>query len=258
MTEGLGLAGARRAKIETLVRERGAISVKELCQELKKSEATIRRDILELADKGSVTRTHGGVMVNSNVIYDLPNKERKSLWAAEKGRIGHAAIQMLTGNEVVFLDAGTTSLAVAEQAHLKPSCHYVTTSLGVARRLKAQEIEDFFLVGGSYNAVNDSFVGTLAIAAIRSLSFDISFLCCSAINMSRGSIGMFDHAYSQIHKEAIAASQANYVIADSSKFEATAFIWTAELRELDGVITNHELNDDIVTQLKEKMEVVLV
>jgi DeoR/GlpR family transcriptional regulator of sugar metabolism len=256
--DGVDLAGARRARIEELVRERGAVSVQELCEEFEKSEATIRRDLLELANKGSVTRTHGGVMINSHVIYDLPNDKRKSIGADEKRRIADAAIEMLTGDEVVFLDAGTTALAVAEQAQRKPDCHYVTTSLGVARRLKAQKIENFFLVGGSYNGINDSFVGTLAIAAIRSLSFDISFLCCSSINVSRKSIGLHDHAYSQTQKEAISASRLNYVIADDTKFQATALIWTAEFRELDGIITNRELDDSIAAQLKEqKMEVVL-
>ena len=252
MNEHSNLSGVRRRKIAQLVEERGAVAVRDLCEQFGMSEATIRRDLRELGEKGVVTRTHGGVMINATtprVMSDLPNEERKQVGSEEKRRIGLAAIEMLAGNEVVFLDAGTTALAVADNAHKKPGCRYVTTCLGVARRLRSQEIPSFFMIGGSYQCVNDSFAGTLAISALRSLSFDVSFLCCSAIDIARRSISMGDEAYSQVQREAITVSRRNIVVAHREKFTSNAFICTAGFDNIDAVITDRGLDRDSVSRL---------
>ncbi len=258
MAENLNLSGVRRRKIAELVEQRGSLGVRDLCEQFGMSEATIRRDLRELGEQGLVTRTHGGVMINSRVMSDLPNEERKLLATDAKRRIGLAALELLTGDEVVFLDAGTTALCLAENASLRPDCRYVTTSLGVARRLKVQGIRSFFVIGGAYQSVNDSFVGTLAISALRSLSFDIAFLCCSAVDVTHRSIAIADEAYSQIHKEAIASSRRRIVIAHHDKFAANAFVRTANFDHLDGIVTNRELDDDVLARLSSTdLEVIL-
>jgi DeoR/GlpR family transcriptional regulator of sugar metabolism len=258
MTYNVNLSGVRRRKIAQLVQERGSVAVRDLCEQFGMSEATIRRDLRELGDKGVVTRTHGGVMINAGVMSDLPNEERKLVGSEEKGRIGLAAIQMLGGDEVVFLDAGTTALAVADNAHMKSGCRYVTTCLGVARSLRSQDIPSFFMVGGSYQSVNDSFAGTLAISTLRALSFDVSFLCCSAIDIARRSISIGDEIYSQVQREAIAVSRRNFVVAHSDKFTANAFIRTASFDDLDGIITDSGLDRELISRLQNGgLEVVL-
>lgn len=252
------LSGVRRRKIAQIVHEQGAVGVRDLCERFGMSEATIRRDLRELDDLGVVTRTHGGVMMNSRVMADLPNEQRKQVGLEEKRRIGLAAIDLLSGDEVVFLDAGTTALAIADHASMRSGCRYVTTCLGVARRLREQEIPSFFMVGGSYQSVNDSFAGTLAISALRSLSFDIAFLCCSAVDIARRAIALGDEAYSQVQREAISVSRRNVVVAHRDKFAANAFIRTATFDELDTIVTDRDLASESVAHLQGAgLEVVL-
>lgn len=250
MQENTNLSGVRRRKIAQIVQEHGSVAVRDLCQRFGMSEATIRRDLRELDELGVVTRTHGGVMMNARVMADLPNEERKQVGSEEKRRIGLAAIDLLSGDEVVFLDAGTTALAVADNASRKPGCRYVTTCLGVARRLREQEIPSFFMIGGSYQRVNDSFAGALAISALRSLSFDVSFLCCSAVDIVRRSISIGDEAYSQVQREAIAVSRRNIVVAHRDKFSANAFIRTAGFEDLDTIVTDRDLDRDAVARVR--------
>lgn len=259
MSEHLDLAAVRRQKITDVVRARGSMGIRDLSDQFSVSEATIRRDLKSLDDGGVVVRTHGGVLINSNVMVDLPNEERKSVGAEEKRRIGQAAIEMLSGDEVVFLDAGTTAHAVAAHAHKKPGCNYVTTSLGVANQLQAQGIANFYMIGGSYQPVNDSFAGALAISALRALSFDIAFLCCSAVDVNKRSISVASEVYSQVQKEVILNSRRRFVVADSRKFRSNAFMRTARFDQISGIITNLELDENMITQVQEAdLELVLV
>ncbi|MHA7874530.1 DeoR/GlpR family DNA-binding transcription regulator [Roseivivax sp.] len=257
MKDSPDLSEIRRMKIAEIVERRGSVAVRDLCKELGRSEATIRRDLRELGRQGLVSRTHGGVMSKTSAIADLPQDERKLIGADEKQRIAQVAIDRLEGDEVVFLDAGTTALTLAELAGQKPGCRYVTTCLGVAKRLKAQGLSDFYLVGGRYLPVNDSVVGSLAIANLRSLTFDVAFFCCSAVNLERECIEIGDETYALIQKEAISASRTRYVIADHRKFDTYAFSRTAGFDELDGIITNAELGEEVLAQLGAKdMEVI--
>ena len=258
MTGGARLGAARRRKIVDLVEGRGSFAVWELSKELGVSEATIRRDLRELGESGALMRTHGGAVKDASAFVDLPNEERMLVRAEEKGRIGRSAIEVLAGDEVVFLDAGTTALAVAEHAHRKPNCRYVTTCLKIASRLRDQKIPNFYLIGGAYVTVNDSFGGRLAIAAIRTLSFDVSFLCCSAIDVERGSISIGDEVYSLVHSEAVAATRRNVVVAHHDKLDACGFIRTASFDEIDCLITDQGLSQENRTCLERaNIEVIL-
>ncbi|MCG6883290.1 MAG: DeoR/GlpR family DNA-binding transcription regulator [Silicimonas sp.] len=248
--DSVRLGAARRRKIVDLVEGRGSVAVGDLSRELGVSEATIRRDLRELGETGVVTRTHGGVLNNASAFVDLPNEERILIHSEEKRRIGRAAIELLGNDETVFLDAGTTALAVAEYAHLKPGCRYVTTCLRIASRLRDQGISNFYLIGGAYIGVNDSFGGHLAISSIRTLSFDISFLCCSSIDLTRKSISIGDEGYSQIQAEVVAASRRNFVVAHHEKLQAAGFIRTASFDSIDCLVTDKGIDHASRTQLE--------
>lgn len=250
MSENIDLAGVRRQKIAKTVKQRGSIGVRDLSEEFGVSEVTIRRDLKELGEMGVVTRTHGGVMVNSSILTDVSNEERKSVCSEEKKRIGKMAIEMLAEEEAVFLDAGTTAVAVASFAHLRPRCRYVTTCLGVAVQLLDQGIKNFYVIGGGYREKNDSFAGTLAVSALRTLSFDVAFLCCSGIDIDRRSIAINDEVYSQVQKEAIESSSRNIVVAHHEKVTASGFVHTANFDQLHCIIMDSGLDAERTARLE--------
>ncbi|MCP4384275.1 MAG: DeoR/GlpR transcriptional regulator [Hyphomicrobiales bacterium] len=221
------------------------MGVRELCDYLQVSDATVRRDLTSLDRRGLLSRTHGGVVANSLVSHDLPDSARLYLNEDEKRRVGEAAIDLLEGDETVLIDAGTTALPIAMNARRKPNCTYVTTSLGISQILKDQGMAKHYLVGGSYLPINDSYCGSLAVAAIRSLSFDIALLCATAIDLQRRAISLGSEAYAQVQREIVSVSRKNIVVADHSKFRASAFAQTVSFDNLDAILTVREVDDGV-------------
>src|ERR1700683_2319461 len=90
----------------------GQLSVAQAADALGVSQATIRRDMDQLARQQLVTRTRGGA-ITGHVSYDLPLRYKTARHAAEKQRIGRAAAARVARGAAVALNGGTTTREVA-------------------------------------------------------------------------------------------------------------------------------------------------
>ncbi len=97
----------------------GQLTVAEAARALDVSEATIRRDLDELARQQLVTRTRGGAMAG-HVSYDLPLRYKTARHAPEQQRIGRAAAALVTPGSAVALNGGTTTSEVARALATRP------------------------------------------------------------------------------------------------------------------------------------------
>ena len=96
----------RQEMILDQLRSRSFLGIQDLCELLGVSEATARRDLVELESKGLLRRTHGGAVPAHQVTMDFTKTERLTRHAVEKQAIAQAAAAMVKDNDVVFLDAG--------------------------------------------------------------------------------------------------------------------------------------------------------
>ena len=105
------LAEERFALILEQLNEQRTVTVQQLCEALHTSESTIRRDLTELDRQGRLTKVHGGATLpDSRFLADEPTMEAKeTLAVAEKRSIAAVAAALITAEDFVFIDAGTTS-----------------------------------------------------------------------------------------------------------------------------------------------------
>ena len=108
------LAEIRRKQILDLLRQRenGAVSIRELSDELRVSEMTIRRDLDFLKKKDLLRRVHGGAVAFSLEEPGTPFHERTSDADLQKKVIGQLAAWLVKEGETIILDAGTTTREV--------------------------------------------------------------------------------------------------------------------------------------------------
>jgi len=105
---------ARRSRLAELLMERGYLPVSELCEELGVSEATARRDLCALESEDRITRTYGGALGEFNATF-TSFRERLRQGAEAKASIARAAVALIRPGMSVYLDAGTTSFAIAQE-----------------------------------------------------------------------------------------------------------------------------------------------
>jgi DeoR/GlpR family transcriptional regulator of sugar metabolism len=70
------LASGRQARLLERLRSRAYANTQDLSAYLGVSDATVRRDLIDLEARGLIRRTHGGAMPLEQITSDLPNDER--------------------------------------------------------------------------------------------------------------------------------------------------------------------------------------
>ena len=207
------LAEERQRVILRVLEEKRAATVAVLCRETGASEATIRRDLNELDRQGKLNKVHGGaVLPVSEFESQEPDVLTKStLHTEQKDRIARYAAAQVNDQDFVFIDAGTTTLRMAE--YLEGSkATFVTTGIECARRL----VEKGLLV---YVAGRES---------IGRYNFTKAFIGTNGISLGHGYTTP-DIEEASIKSLAIDHSYVSYVLADSSKFGKVSAVTIASL-----------------------------
>ena len=93
-----------------LIKNKKNIKLNELIEELKVSEATVRRDLNFLEEKGKIKRVHGGAVLVENKEEDIVYK--KMVYSDEKDIIGKKAAALVKNGDIIYLDAGSTTESV--------------------------------------------------------------------------------------------------------------------------------------------------
>ena len=106
------LTNHRHQEIMTSLHQAGRVEVAGIARLLNVSEETIRRDMKLLEEQGLLRRIYGGAVL-PRLDQDRPLLERGKLNAREKARVGHLAQKLVRDGMSIFIDSGTSTLALA-------------------------------------------------------------------------------------------------------------------------------------------------
>jgi DeoR family transcriptional regulator of aga operon len=177
------IVDARRDSIARLIGERGYLPVHDISQRFGISEATVRRDLVELASQRRLTRTRGGALHEYNRRLASVD-ERRANEVHAKRAIGRAGAALVAPGMVVYVDAGSTPLAVAEallEAGLA-GLTVVTPSLAAAECLVGLPDASVHVPGGLYLGRQRMVAGPSAAKALRAWSFDLAFVGAEGVD----------------------------------------------------------------------------
>lgn len=207
----------RWEKILLLLDKKESLQVNEIATALNSSEATIRRDIIELSEQGKLVKVHGGVLKNDNtyVMKDLSMSEKHDLNLKEKRKIGQYAAKLIQPNDFVYIDAGTTTEALASFIE-ETNATFVTNSLTVAHILIKKGLRTI-LPGGEIKVSTEALVGAETVDAISRYNFTIGFFGTNGANETNG-FTTPEINEARVKQIAMEHTKKKYVLCDHSKF----------------------------------------
>jgi DeoR family transcriptional regulator of aga operon len=206
----------RRAILESVNRD-GRALVGELARRFDTSEVTIRKDLEILHAHGLVHRTHGGALPSrETALADPTLREKERLHRKEKQRIAQAAAAMVNEGQVVVLDSGTTTTAIARALRRFRNLTVVTNSVNIAAELAGTEL-DVILTGGTLRKNSFSLVGPIAEDTLRRLNADILFLGVDGFDVHYG-LSTPNLLEAKVNRVMVDISRTVVAVCDSSKF----------------------------------------
>lgn len=207
---------------------------------LNVSEMTVRRDFRRLSDQGLVRQVHGGVSALTTVAGPIDFRLRATQHEDAKRAIASRAIELLQPGSVVGLDAGTTTLEVARQLPADLRLTVVTHSLPAMGAFTARPSIEVIGLGGHLHSETQAFSGTMTLAAIAEIRMNMLLLAMTAVRA--GDMWCTNTFDADTKRALIGAADRVVLLADSSKFGATAVMRVAPLGGVRTVITDDGLD----------------
>lgn len=233
------LAATRRQRLEMIVGARRAVRLEDLTAALGVSQATVRRDLNALAAAGRLRRVHGGALAVDYRL-DEPQFDVKAAVAAkEKQRIAERAVELLSPDETVYLDSGSTVLAAARLLHGWDRLTVVTNSLPVANELAGRG-PHLILVGGEVRATSRAVVGPLTRHLLDELHLDRALMGSFAFSLDGGQTTT-DPAEAYTKELVMDRADEVVLLVDHTKLGTNSFVRVGRLDQIDVLITDRPL-----------------
>lgn len=198
------------------------MSIVEIEERFGVSSMTARRDLAELARRGTVRRTHGGAVLAGPSVQEDSFALRLELAADEKRRLAEAVVETLPESASVFLDSSTTSHYVARRiAETQLSLTVLTNSLPIVELLftAGGPRLEVIQMGGTLRRLNRSFVGPIAVHAVQSHFADRLYFSVKAI-AENGVLTEADPLEAEVKRAMIAQAGESTLLIDRSKLSA--------------------------------------
>ncbi|MDK7049473.1 DeoR/GlpR family DNA-binding transcription regulator [Aerococcus sanguinicola] len=242
------LATERRQLIVEMLEKESLVKVTSLVDQLGASEATIRRDLSTLEDEGKLTRVHGGARRHYSLDNEKSLDEKLTQHIEEKEAIAKAAANLVQDKDIIYLDAGTTTLQMVP--HLAGlDILVVTNGIEQAMALNALAI-DTIMLGGNLKKNTRAVVGSQAFQQLANYHFNKVFMGINAIHPDFG-MTTPDIEEANIKQEAISQGGQVYFLADSSKLDKMSF---AKVADADtGIVITSELSPELKQQCSEQI-----
>lgn len=209
-------------RIELIKQElamRGRVMAGEQAARFGVSEDTVRRDLRELAKAGLCRRVYGGALAPAPDGGPLAARERQD--GEAKARLARRAVGFLAPRQTVFIDAGSSNIAIARAIPADMELTIATNAPAVAAALDDRPSVRTIVLGGRLDRDKGACVGGSTVQMIDQIRADLFFLGTCGIHAAHGATA-FDPEETEV-KRAMARNSGTLVAAvTSAKLDTVA------------------------------------
>ncbi|MEV8273288.1 DeoR/GlpR family DNA-binding transcription regulator [Microbacterium sp. NPDC077184] len=251
---GRRLPAGRKADLAAYVEEVGRVTVADLAEHFSVSIDTIRRDLDQLDREGVVVRTHGGAVSAS----DTPGRDRGldvrlRMQVGEKEAIAKLAAELVEDGQVIMLNGGTTTLAVARALRNHRDLTIATNNLRIPAELSPNAFRDLYVFGGAVRTLTQATTGPVALPMSAAnlegdIRADLALVAVGAVDRSGYSTSNLGDA--SMMAEMTRRAERTVILADSTKLDRRLFAQIAPLEGADYLVTDEEPSEELAEELR--------
>jgi DeoR family deoxyribose operon repressor len=246
----------RLNEILNVLKRRNGASIKELSRELDVSHMTVRRDLGMLEEQGLVTLFHGGAVYNqrdnptdADSEYSLVSAESEHV--SEKRRIGRAAADLIEPGDILIIDTGSTTEAVARELPVDTPLTILCYSMNVLQEVTRHPQIDLIFAGGNFHPNTLMFESPEGISLIERNRAEKAFISAAGVSLRLGVTCL--NSYERDTKvAAIRSSLSRILVADSSKFGKIQPSYFADVGDFDVVVTDEGIPEEYADEFRER------
>jgi DeoR/GlpR family transcriptional regulator of sugar metabolism len=241
-TENL-LLPERHAFILKQLASDGRVLAATLARELGVTEDTIRRDLRDLAAAGLCQKVYGGAVRMPAAPESGTLVQRMARKQDDKSRLAAAAVTLVAPGSIIFLDAGSSNLAIAEALPAVPLT-VLTNAPSIAARLLDQAHVDLIMIGGRIKQSLGGSVGATAMRELELIHPDLYFIGACGVDLQAG-VTAVDYEEAEFKRRLSAQSKATVVVATADKIGAVAAYRVLPISQLTHLIVEAGTGEDV-------------
>lgn len=233
----------RQDRIRQILQENGRVVCAELASQMQVSEHTIRRDLHELSKEGFCKKVYGGAVLQLADAGNFFSREQKD--HAKKDIIAQKAAALIKAGSCIFIDTGTTNLALAKALPADLAITVVTNSPAIAAELLRHPLCEVIMTGGQIQRSSGGTVGATAASQIQGIIFDQAFIGGCAMDPGMGLTG-FDFADCEFKKAVIGQSSQTIVALTTDKIPGVARFVVAKSSDIDVLVVEASMDKEVI------------
>ncbi|MCV6614388.1 MAG: DeoR/GlpR family DNA-binding transcription regulator [Cellvibrionaceae bacterium] len=239
----------RQKQILEQLNAQGHCSISQLAVHFRVTEETIRRDVRQLEQQRMVEKIHGGVRLpehhtEGSFYQRLKDQEHTKL------RIGKRAASMIPDGSSIFIDSGSTSYFTAKSLREQRDLSVISNSLEVARELRGRNGNHIYFAGGELDSEYGACFGSFTLNFVQSFRAEFAILSIAAIDAQSGFTDMH-LPEAEFKRSLIPLAKQVIVVADSRKFNLPGLMVTANIQDVDYLITDKQPEGELRKALKD-------
>ena len=226
----------RIQEMERYVLHRGAATMEELRVHFDVSMNTVRRDVAQLLQRGTVEKVYGGVCARPTEQALTPYEERRRGSEQAKAAIGRQAAELVENGDVIFIDSGTTTLQMIDFLQDKRDVTIITNNLEAIIRALPHENLTLIALPGQVRRKTHSLTGDDAVRYLKRFNIRKAFMATTGVS-SHGVTNSSPMEY-EIKKCAVENAERTVLLLAQAKFGVTGLMTFAQLEDFDDIITD--------------------
>lgn len=197
------------------------MSVDELAAALDVTPQTIRCDIRELEEGGSLKRHHGGASSGGNLPEGLP-ADRQTRCQNENA-IARLIAEHIPDGSSLFVSIGTTMEAAHQSWRRRSSLRIITNNIHVASVVSARTDYTVIITSGVVRPLDGGITGVATVDFINQFKVDYAVMSTHGVE-SDGSLLDYDYKEVSVMQAMIANARVRFLGVDHSKFRSNALV----------------------------------